>query len=564
MTGTWKALPAVCMLLTAVAFATPDATLSGRIQNSAGKPQMGVVVEVYSTDALPVARAYTDAKGAYQIADIVPGRYFLKASADQFLPSVREGIVLKAGSHLLVNLTLTTLIEAFQFLPAQKADVKSEDDWRWTLRSAANRPILRVLEHDGLVVVSHEQKKDTPMKAVLAFSAGSNGDSVNAADATTTFALERSLFGSGIMSFSGNVGSFDGPTSGAIRASYKHALPNGSEPQVALTVRRFATSDLLTHHAGVNALSLGLSDHVALSNFLEAEYGGELQSIQFRGRAVAFKPFATFTGHLSDDTTVQYIFTTSRPNTRAELGMSSIMTDLSQSDPRVALYEGDAKIERASHHELAVSHRVGATNFQVATYTDRLRNPSLVGVGEVSINDDDVSAASFLPDVISNTFNYMGSNYSASGVRVVAQRKWNNAFTTTVDYSFGGALLANSANGIPAFQTSNLSSATGKISGDIPSTGTHWLASYKWTSSPNVVSAVDLFNNSAGRSDPYLNVFVRQRLPIGSFIPAKMEALVDVRNLLAQGYVPFVSPDGHTLYLVQSARSLRGGVAFSF
>jgi hypothetical protein len=525
---------------------------------------MGVVVEVYSADALPVARAYTDAKGAYQIASILPGRYFLKASADQFLPSVREGIVLKAGSHLLVNLTLTTLIEAFQLLPAQKADVKSEDDWRWTLRSAANRPILRVLERDGLVVVSREQKKDTPMKAMLAFSAGSNGDSVYASDATTTFALERSIFGSGTMSFSGNVASLDGPTSGAIRASYKHSLANGSEPQIALTMRRFATSDLLTHHAGVNALSLGLSDHVALSNFLEAEYGGELQSIQFRGRATAFRPFATFTGHLGDNTTVQYAFRTSRPNTGAELGISSLMPDLSGTDPRVALYEGEAKIERASHHELAISRRLGANNFQVAAYTDRLRDPSLVGVGDISMNEDNPSVGNFLPDVISNTFNYRGSNYSVSGVRVVAQRKWSDAFTTTFDYSYGGALLANTVNGAPTFQTANLSSATGKVSGNIASTGTRWLASYKWTDSPRVVSAVDLFNNSAGRSDPFLNVFIRQRLPLGSLIPAKMEALVDVRNLLAQGYVPFVSPDGRTLYLVQSARSLRGGVAFSF
>jgi hypothetical protein len=43
-----------------------------------------------------------------------------------------------------------------------------------------------------------------------------------------------------------------------------------------------------------------------------------------------------------------------------------------------------------------------------------------------------------------------------------------------------------------------------------------------------------------------------------------MEILVDVRNLLAQGYVPVMAQDGQTVYLVQSARSVRGGVAFSF
>ena len=43
-----------------------------------------------------------------------------------------------------------------------------------------------------------------------------------------------------------------------------------------------------------------------------------------------------------------------------------------------------------------------------------------------------------------------------------------------------------------------------------------------------------------------------------------MEALIDVRNLLAQGYRPFLSPDGRTLYLVQAARAIRGGVSFTF
>jgi UDP:flavonoid glycosyltransferase YjiC (YdhE family) len=67
-----------------------------------------------------------------------------------------------------------------------------------------------------------------------------------------------------------------------------------------------------------------------------------------------------------------------------------------------------------------------------------------------------------------------------------------------------------------------------------------------------------MFNASAGQSDPFLNVFVRQ--PIGGHV----EALIDIRNLLAQGYVPVVASDGQTVYLVESARSVRGGVAFTF
>ena len=75
---------------------------------------------------------------------------------------------------------------------------------------------------------------------------------------------------------------------------------------------------------------------------------------------------------------------------------------------------------------------------------------------------------------------------------------------------------------------------------------------------------MDAFNVSAGEADPFLNLFIRQPLLSAGFLPAQMEALVDIRNLLAQGYIPVIGQDGHTLYLVQSARSIRGGVAFNF
>jgi hypothetical protein len=60
-----------------------------------------------------------------------------------------------------------------------------------------------------------------------------------------------------------------------------------------------------------------------------------------------------------------------------------------------------------------------------------------------------------------------------------------------------------------------------------------------------------------------LNLCIRQPIPAG-LLARHMEILLDLRNLLAQGYVPVMGRDGRTLYLVQSARSMRGGVAFSF
>jgi hypothetical protein len=102
-----------------------------------------------------------------------------------------------------------------------------------------------------------------------------------------------------------------------------------------------------------------------------------------------------------------------------------------------------------------------------------------------------------------------------------------------------------------------------KFSGKLPGCRTHWTTSYGWVSG-KAVTSVDMFNASAGQSDPYLNVFLRQPLPGFSFLPLHLEAMLDLRNLMAQGYVPVMGADGRTVYLVQSARSVRGGVAFTF
>jgi hypothetical protein len=102
-----------------------------------------------------------------------------------------------------------------------------------------------------------------------------------------------------------------------------------------------------------------------------------------------------------------------------------------------------------------------------------------------------------------------------------------------------------------------------KLAGTLPHAKTQWITSYKWMSGSGLTS-VDVFNSGPGQTDPYLNVFIRQPLPGTSFMPGKLEALVDLRNMLAQGYRPVLGPDGQTVYLVQAARSIRGGVAFVF
>jgi len=226
------------------------------------------------------------------------------------------------------------------------------------------------------------------------------------------------------------------------------------------------------------------------------------------------------------------------------------------------------RLERAAHQEVSVSRRVGDNSFQVAGYMDRMQNAALLGVGDNSADDE---SGNVLGDPYSQTFTYNGGSLHTGGVRAVAQRKFSPVLTGTLDFAYGGVITVNDPARFlvasdPAFNFEAVRQAAiaAKLSGRIPRSKTSWIASYRWNNGNRAVTPVDAFNASPGQADPFLNMFIRQPLPCPSFIPGQMEALVDVRNLLAQGYVPVLGQDGHTMYLVQSARSVRGGVEFSF
>jgi hypothetical protein len=45
---------------------------------------------------------------------------------------------------------------------------------------------------------------------------------------------------------------------------------------------------------------------------------------------------------------------------------------------------------------------------------------------------------------------------------------------------------------------------------------------------------------------------------------SSFEALLDVQNLLAEGYQPYLLKDGSLLLFAQDQRSIRAGLAFTF
>ena len=136
------ALFAVLMIGSVPVHGATQSSVSGFVRDSTGVPQMGAVVQLLRPDMTVLASVYTNSKGRFSFTTVLPGHYAVKAMGTSFLPSLRENV--KVHSATVVNLTLNTLYEVMQWLPAEPCSGKAKkDDWAWTLSSSANRPLLR-------------------------------------------------------------------------------------------------------------------------------------------------------------------------------------------------------------------------------------------------------------------------------------------------------------------------------------------------------------------------------------------------------------------------------------
>ena len=143
---------------------------------------MGAVVQILGA-ANRTLTVFTDDAGHYTATGLLPGIYTLKVTAPSFLPALREKIGLRPGASLNVNITLGTLLGAMQLGPVRS--VPDDDDWKWTLRSVANRPILRIFDDP----LSPEKQNHDFTGTVTVVAGSANAGYGTGSDMSTSFTL---------------------------------------------------------------------------------------------------------------------------------------------------------------------------------------------------------------------------------------------------------------------------------------------------------------------------------------------------------------------------------------
>jgi hypothetical protein len=535
------------------------AGVTGVVRDARGTPQMGAMVELMAADATVIARAYTNMRGSYAFDHVLPGLYQVKATGDSFLPTLREGLQLRAHSKIIVNLTLSTLFEAIQWLPAQpRSPDASTEDWKWTLRSSANRPLLRYLEDGPLVVLAGDDNGSAPQLAARVSVAGFSRDFAQGGP-HHAFALERSSATGGHLVLRANLSPQPADSSEYL-AGYELAL--GPERQIrnVATVQQMNVVEGAGGSQGLYALRLRSAEAVNLGPNASMEVGNEVQSVHGPSDVTSSLPFVNISWH-SDGAVVSY-----RVATSPEMQDAGQLADNRTLAPMFSEVDGKLRIQHGLHQELRFEDNTASRRAMVAFYEDSVGSPVIGGGG--SVEQQDLASGDILYDPVSQAFRVTGPGYTTGGFRAVFAQKVNASTWATVSFANGKTLafdtpnsavtLDEAVNGLSERRTE---AVTASLEGRLERTGTGWRASYRWQPLNTItpVAAYDNFGQSA-----YLNLLIRQPIHCGRLLPNGTEALVDVRNLLAQGYRPFLTRDGSTLYFAQDQRSIQGGLSFSF
>lgn len=579
--------------------ATPlSGGILGQVKNATGVTQMGAAVFLYNRYDQLVRQAFTNEQGKFAFEALNPDLYSIRVTLASFVPAMRRNIAVVAGSENLLQINLAHLLSSVDLVSSSPSrGTLMSDDWKWVLRtSQATRPVLRFLP-----AAASRSRMAAGMfsetSGVLKLSAG-DADSFttgNQQDLGTAFALATSIFGAARVQFSGNLG-YAGNTglpATGFRTSYSRTVEGGSNPEITLTVRQLYLPNRayagIAAADGIPALrtaSLAVRDKLELTGNLRIEYGFSLESVSFVDRLNYMSPFARATYNLGDKGSVRFAFSSgtqptellvhgSGPETGSEpapnnqavnnQGLSQDLAALALL-PRVSLRDGQAHVQRTETFELGYQFVEGSRTYSAGAYREAVAN----GAFTMSAPGDFLPVTDALPDLGSSSRIFNVGNYQRTGYTAALTQSVGEHLEISAAGGRSGALIAD-ARGAASSDPSDLRASihqaqrtwlTARVSGTVPVAGTRVSTSYGWTDfralMPEHLFLTQRTNQSTG-----WNIAVRQPLPSIPGLPGRLEATADMRNLLAQGYLP-LSAGGRRALLTNSPRAVRGGLSFIF
>jgi hypothetical protein len=560
--------------------------IAGVVSNSLGVPQMGATVLLYNRFDRELRRSLTSETGVFSFKALAPDVYAVRVSLVSFLPALKRDIVVQPGMQSLLNVNMATVFSSIELVAVSPGQTSlMSDEWRWVLRSsAATRPVLRLFPDlkSPYPQKSAAEAMFSDTTGVVRVSAGDEGDAADsmASDLGTAFAFATCFRERNRFQVSGNVGyaAMSGTPAAAFQTSFRRELAEGfSTPEVKLTMRQLP----LPLRAGalnagddpmLRSLSASVLDSKELAHNIRVEYGMSLDSITFLDRLNYMSSFARVTYEVTPSQTVRVAYSSGTPPVEAYRDDREAHPELQQNltslafFPRVSLLAGRARVQDTQSMEAGYRKKAGSRTYALAAYDDQVWNAAvtITGIGDGLGNGD------LLPDLFASSWTWNAGRFGSLGYMASVTQDLTQNINLSVIYGGDGALTVDRKRPDPmttqdvrsALRTDRRQSVTARVSGTSPGSGTKFAVSYQWA---NILALnpAHMYLTQDARNGLGLNLQVRQPIPYFGGLPGHVEATAEMRNLLAQGYVPLTC-NGQRLYMMQSPRSVRGGLNFTF
>ena len=552
----WVVLAALLSAAPAAAQAR-SGRLAGVVLDFAGKPQMGATVWVASEEAnaTNAVRARTNQAGRFLLDKLPVGAYTIRVTLAGFLPALSRNVVVSANATTVLKLELDSVFSTIAQLRRPAKEGSEPDDWDWVLRSAGStRPVLRWRDGDDDSLSADGSAGRKSPRAKVELTSGGTEPGVVSSLTQSTFAYDQPIGMYGKLFLAGQF-SYDAAGTAGLVTTWAPFGSSADSPRTTVALQQFRLGEqgqMLRTLRSEQAGSLRVGGRVTI------HYAAEYVWISFRESSSALHPQADVTLELTRGWTAT-LYAGSLP-TRGQFGPADLDSAMGQlgAFPTVMFQGGRPIIGNGWHEEVRLEHPVGKkSQLSVAGFRDQSSHTAVYATS--------LSGEAAPLDALPIAHAIDGGSISTYGARAAFRQKISNSLQAAVMYSWSGALsaddLLDGAAVHALLKERCRHSVAVNVAGRLPRTGTRFTAGYKWVNGLEA-SRQDPYGEALYDADPFLNVSIRQELPvvIGG---GRLEAVADLLNVLGEGTAIRNTADGR-LGLTPAPRVLRGGLSFQF
>jgi hypothetical protein len=516
------------------------AAIHGQVHDSSGAPLVGALVTVAaSSPVIPERIGFTDRRGSFSIVNLFAGEYSVKISMPRFLPALKPGIRLNAGGSVILTVNLQNAMDIVR--RATTRDRAQSDDIVWTLRSSrSTQPVLRwagenLNPEDGssksIPTANYSGYFQVYSKSVETSSGSADG-------VGSQFSLTMPLDPSSRVTFAGQYTEAPMQPRG-FGATYDFVPAERHKATVGVNLKQGALLGDPLQLDSLKEVQVQYGEDFQWSDHFVFNYGAEM------GRAQAL----VSQSYLRPRFGISWV-----PAARTTISLgTSAQEPATEDDPIRGKEYFDRPVyvppalERYSHSEATFKHFFSEnTELSAAMFRDLAQTQALF-VG--------------LPGGRTGVLILDTRRSPSEGFRVHLDRRFRSfeaglGFTTATGVGFANpdSTVNDMRNQLTRQRTQVVAA---RFKADLDATQTEITAVYRWVSNFSA-SRIDPYQRLVEYNDPTLSLSIAQNLPTLRMFPAKLQAIVDARNLFEQSFGP------QRTQIAQYPRLVKGGINIKF